>query len=346
VRTASGATAVQIAEYDGGRRKIVAHVGSAHTEAELGILLERAREMLADPAQGAFDLGIEPTAPQARLVAKEAAPTLFETESPAAVPPAAGPARVVSTDSRLLFQALDGIYGGLGFGALGDDVFRDLVLALVVEPTSVLDAGRVLAELGRKAASDHDHAPHPGPLRGPRLPRQDRRDLLRRSHGLGKLVAAETARGPMESARAAVARATGVSVAKRQLEELACRAAADVEAFYLHRRPEPAPADHALVLTFDGKGVVMLPEALRPATARAAAAAEAKLATRLSPGEKNGRKRMAELACVYDAVPVPRSPRDVIGAPARKRREKKAQADEPKRKGKPREPQPPGSCTP
>jgi hypothetical protein len=47
VRTASGATAVQIAEYDGGRRKIVAHVGSAHTEAELGILLERAREMLA-----------------------------------------------------------------------------------------------------------------------------------------------------------------------------------------------------------------------------------------------------------------------------------------------------------
>ena len=39
---------MQIAEYDGGRRKIVAHVGSAHTEAELGILIERAREVLAD----------------------------------------------------------------------------------------------------------------------------------------------------------------------------------------------------------------------------------------------------------------------------------------------------------
>jgi hypothetical protein len=59
VRTASGAVAVQIAEYDGGRRKIVAHVGSARTEAGLGILLERAREMPAGPAQGAFDLGIE-----------------------------------------------------------------------------------------------------------------------------------------------------------------------------------------------------------------------------------------------------------------------------------------------
>jgi hypothetical protein len=153
VRTASGATAVQIAEYDGGRRRIVAHVGSAHTEAELGILLERAREMLADPAQGAFDLGVEPAVPQARLVTREAAPALFDA-APEGGASAAGPARVVSTDSRLLFQVLDGIYGDLGFGALGDDVFRDLVLARVVEPTSILDTARVLADLGRKAASD------------------------------------------------------------------------------------------------------------------------------------------------------------------------------------------------
>ena len=93
------------------------------------------------------------------------------------------------------------------------------------------------------------------------------------------------------------------------------------------------------MLTFDGKGIVMLPGALRPATAKAAAAAEGKLATRLSPGEKNGRKRMAELACVYDAAPVPRTPEDVISTPAQKRRKKKAQAAKPKGKGKPREPQ-------
>ncbi|HLI38959.1 MAG TPA: IS1634 family transposase [Streptosporangiaceae bacterium] len=153
VRTASGATAVQVAEYDAGRRKIVAHVGSARTEAELGILLERAREMLADPAQGAFDLGIEPAVPQARLVAPAAASALFDAEPPGEAL-AAGPARVVSTDSRLLFQALDGVYGDLGFRALGDEVFRDLVLARIVEPTSILDTGRVLAELGRTAATD------------------------------------------------------------------------------------------------------------------------------------------------------------------------------------------------
>jgi len=159
------------------------------------------------------------------------------------------------------------------------------------------------------------------------------------SHGLRKLAAIESARGSIEAAGAAVARATGVRIGKRQLEELARRAAAHVEAFYLQRVIRPAPADHALVLTFDGKGIVMLPGALRPATAKAAAAAAGKLATRLSPGEKNGRKRMAELACVYDAVPVPRAPEDIISTPAQKRRKKKPQAMKPNRKGKPREPQ-------
>ena len=159
------------------------------------------------------------------------------------------------------------------------------------------------------------------------------------SHGLRKLAAVEAARGSMDAACAAVTRASGVRVGKRQLEQLARRAAAHVEAFYLSRVVSPAPDGHALVLTFDGKGIVMLPGALRPATARAAAAAAGKLATRLSPGEKNGRKRMAELACVYDAVPVPRTAQDVIALPAQKRRTKNAQAVKPKGKGKPREPQ-------
>jgi hypothetical protein len=159
------------------------------------------------------------------------------------------------------------------------------------------------------------------------------------SHGLRKLAAVEAARGSIEAAGDAVARATGVRIGKRQLEELARRAAAHVEAFYLFRVIDPAPDGWPLVLTFDGKGIVMLPDALRPATAKAAAAAKGKLATRLSPGEKNGRKRMAELACVYDAAPVPRTPEEVISTPAQKRRKKKVQAGKPKGKQKPREPQ-------
>ena len=45
---------------------------------------------------------------------------------------------------------------------------------------------------------------------------------------------------------------------------------------------------------------------------------------------------MAELACVYDAVPVPRTPEDIISTPARK---KKTQAGKAKGRGKPRESQ-------
>ena len=54
VRTASGATAVQIAEDSGGRQRIVKHLGSAHSQAELGVLLEQARGLLEDPAQGCW----------------------------------------------------------------------------------------------------------------------------------------------------------------------------------------------------------------------------------------------------------------------------------------------------
>jgi hypothetical protein len=159
------------------------------------------------------------------------------------------------------------------------------------------------------------------------------------SHGLRKMAAIEAARGSMEAAGAAITRATGVTIGKRQVEELARRCAAHVEAFYLQRATGLAPEEWPLILTFDGKGIVMLPEALRPATAKAAASAQGRLATRLSPGEKNGRKRMAELACVYDAAPVPRTPEDIISTPAQKRRKKKAQAGKPKGRGKPREPQ-------
>jgi len=152
------------------------------------------------------------------------------------------------------------------------------------------------------------------------------------SHGLRKLAAIESVRGSHQDAAAAVTRATGVKIGKRQVEELALRAAADVDGFYDSRRPDPAPDDHALVITCDGKGVVMRPEALRPATARAAASAEGKLATRLSPGEKHGRKRMAELACVYDAAPVPRAPEDIITPPGKK---KQAGTDEGKGRREP-----------
>src|SRR5664279_4144651 len=81
------------------------------------------------------------------------------------------------------------------------------------------------------------------------------------------------------------------------LEALATRAAADVDDFYATRPHQPADPGDILVLSSDGKGIVMRPDALRPATKAAAKASSSKLATRLSKGEKRNRKR---LAAVFD----------------------------------------------
>jgi hypothetical protein len=111
----------------------------------------------------------------------------------------------------------------------------------------------------------------------------------KQSHGLRRLAAVESVRGSFADAVAAVTRAAGVKIGKRQAEQLARAAARDIDEFYAAGRPGPSPAGVLLVMQFDGKGIVMRPEALRPATAKAAAAGKNKLATRLSPGEKNGR---------------------------------------------------------
>ncbi|XDP44041.1 hypothetical protein AB5L97_12175 [Sinomonas sp. P10A9] len=153
VRTASGATAVQVTEYVAGRRRILEHVGSAHTEAELGVLLERARELLQDPAQGVLDLCVEPTPTVKELVPATGDQRVSTPAVPAPPQGRASPARVVGTDPPVLLDALAGVFTVLGFDALGDEVFRDLVIARVVEPTSLLDAGRVLRDLSRDPAS-------------------------------------------------------------------------------------------------------------------------------------------------------------------------------------------------
>lgn len=137
----------------------------------------------------------------------------------------------------------------------------------------------------------------------------------RHSHGLRRLAATEAARGSFEEAAAALERGTGQHLGKRQVEALTARAAVDVEAFYDTRaRQAEAAADEGdlLVLSADGKGIVMRPDALRPATAKAAAGTTTKLTCRLSKGEKRNRKRLAEVGAVYDLTPVPRTPADVL----------------------------------
>ncbi len=134
----------------------------------------------------------------------------------------------------------------------------------------------------------------------------------RHSHGLRRLAAIESSRGSFEEAAGAVERATATRVGKRQVEELAARSAADVDAFYEAVDREVAQDGDVLVISADGKGIVMRPGSLRPATERAAATATTKLEGRLSKGEKPNRKRMATVGAVYDLAPEPRTAAEVL----------------------------------
>lgn len=144
VRTKSGATAVQIARYANGRQEIVTHIGSAHTDLELGMLLERARAWL-EPDQQALDLDVTPQIPVEKPLPTGQKALLDPAEKPARID---APGRTESTGSVLLRQVMTDVYEQLGFGIVDDEVFRDLVIARIVEPGSKLDAGRVLQDLG------------------------------------------------------------------------------------------------------------------------------------------------------------------------------------------------------
>lgn len=146
VRTASGAVAVQVVRKHQGKREILAHIGSAHTDVELGILLEKARR-IADGDQEALELEA------ARKVAR--LDDVADWRPLDVMPPSelAGPGRTTGTSSRLLYEVLGHVYDWLGFDVLGDAVFRDLVIARIVEPTSKLDAARVLEDLSAKVWS-------------------------------------------------------------------------------------------------------------------------------------------------------------------------------------------------
>ena len=135
------------------------------------------------------------------------------------------------------------------------------------------------------------------------------------SHGLRKLAVLEAVRGSYDQAIAGIVRSSGVSVGKGQMLALTRAAAIDITGFYQTRRPATAPDGDVLVMTFDGKGVVMRTDGLRAATANAAAGARRKLATRLSKGEKGNRKRLAEIGGVYDITPAARTAEDIIAEP-------------------------------
>lgn len=125
VKTKSGATAVQIVHKHGREVVRIVHIGSAHNNTELKILLALAYEKMHE-GQLSFDF---PHKNSLKLCLEK-------------------------SYSGLLWDTLSHVYGSIGFDVITDPVFRQLVLARIVEPTSKLDTIRVLRGLGLEAPSN------------------------------------------------------------------------------------------------------------------------------------------------------------------------------------------------
>ena len=128
VKTASGAIAVQVVWSSRRGSRKIEHLGSAHDEAELEMLKAAGRQRIA-AGQAELGLGL--------------------------VPAGGGPLPITSSRMGCLLDALERGYRVLGLDAAagGDGVFRDLVLARIIEPVSKLDSLRVLEEAGVTPAS-------------------------------------------------------------------------------------------------------------------------------------------------------------------------------------------------
>jgi hypothetical protein len=134
-----------------------------------------------------------------------------------------------------------------------------------------------------------------------------------------RLVAINAAKTSFDEAVETIDKATGGYIPKRQVEQLTQRAAQDFDAFYERRRFNPEKNKETgslLVITTDGKGVVMHEADLRQQTRKAAKKRKQKMGTRLSKGEKKNCKRMATVAAVYTVEPFERSPEDLIAEEA------------------------------
>lgn len=115
-----GSTYVQLVFKEGRKISKIIHLGTAHNQIELDVLLNKARLLQTDKNQQTlFPVSIQRS------------DLLME-----------------STASELLYSLILNSYLNIGFDEINDEIFKNLVIARIVEPVSKLDSIRVLEELG------------------------------------------------------------------------------------------------------------------------------------------------------------------------------------------------------
>jgi len=132
------------------------------------------------------------------------------------------------------------------------------------------------------------------------------------SSELCRLVAQEVVDSSFDEGVESIRRTTGGKVPKRQIIEQTVKMSQDFDAFY-DLPGEPEKTSDLLIITVDGKGIVMREEDLRPATRKAAEQQKGSHRVRLAPGEKLNRKRMATVAAVYGLQAQERTPEQIMG---------------------------------
>ena len=125
-KSKNGGTIIQVVCKHGRAVKRIVHIGTAHTAEHLDSLIALANDVIHKDQLALELFGEDPLG--LSLVLE-------------------------STHSKLLWDTLVSIYTLLGFNAIKDEIFKQLVLARIIEPSSKADTLRILEDLGLKPPS-------------------------------------------------------------------------------------------------------------------------------------------------------------------------------------------------
>ena len=138
------------------------------------------------------------------------------------------------------------------------------------------------------------------------------------SYELQRFVARRASMSSFDEVLELTEEVSGVKIGKRQAIEIVEGCIRDFDAFYEMRKARKREKSPVLVLTTDGKGIVMRDDGLRAVTKAKAEKSTTKMRTRLARGEKANRKRIAQVASIYTIERFCRTPEEVVDELARR----------------------------
>ena len=143
------------------------------------------------------------------------------------------------------------------------------------------------------------------------------------SYGLQQMLVREIITGSFEESLLTIERLTSVRIGQRQALEIVKQCAMDFDSFYqetfINTKTDELSLVPIMVLTTDGKGIIMRHDSLREGTRKRQCNTNNKLKHRLSKGEKGNRKRMAQVASIYFIERFVRQPEDILSDLLRKK---------------------------